>query len=213
MTMDIAVAGNKNYIQLLKDLVDCTTIITDNILLFDKGKYYSYKVIAVQLRLLLCDISKRSKRNNSLILKIFPNIKLHPVSFSLEDAKKRSKGRLIFFSPSTLTTNSKRIYNIFNKNAEPISLEQWLNQNILDEEITIFKLITSVANRDGGAHVDQQLDKVLRKTMSGSTNEIEDNKIYIVEIGRYIVETVSEYLLKIIELFQNKMNDIKRGYK
>jgi hypothetical protein len=206
--MDIAVPGNKNFIQLLKDLVDCTTIITDNILLFDKGKYYSYKVVAGQLRLLLCDISKRSKRNNSLILKIFPNIKLHPLSFSLEDAKKSLKGRLILFSPGTLTTNSKRIYDIFNIHAEPISLEQWLNQNILDEEITISKLITSVANIDGGAHVDQQLDRVLRKTMSGSTNEIEDNKIYIVEIGRYIVEIISKHLLNIFKLFQSKMNDI-----
>jgi hypothetical protein len=197
--MDIVVPGKKNKINFLMDIVDCTTIMTHNILLFESGVRPVYKVIAAQLRILLYDISQRGKKNNSLILKIFPDFKLHPLSFTLEDAKKGLNGRLILFSPGTLTSDSDRILDIFDINAEPISLEKWLNQNILDEQITILKLITSVANLDGGAHVESYLDKTLRKTTSSKTNEIENHKIYIVEIGRYIVEVVTK---KIIELLR-----------
>ncbi|MCK4448789.1 MAG: hypothetical protein KAW56_17125 [Candidatus Marinimicrobia bacterium] len=206
--MDISVPGKKNKIDILKDIVDCTTIITQNILSFENGFRLSYKVVASQLRILLCDISKRGNKNNSLILKIFPDFKLHPLSYTLEDVKKNLKGRLLYFTSGTLASNSNRIYDIFNVNDSPIDLDKWLNQNILDEEITILKLITSVTNKDGGAHVDLYLDRTLRKTMSSKTNEIEDHKIYIVEIGRYIVEVISQKVLGLINVDQNRLKKI-----
>lgn len=110
-------------------------------------------VIAVQLRLILCDTSwdkdKKKLIDNSLIKKINNNPKLFPVKELVElDG-----------------TGTAYLHNgLFDFDMPRLELDKWLKQviykiNIQDklQKLTIFDVIKEYANKSGGAHVDASL--------------------------------------------------------
>jgi len=193
--MDVTIPSKKNYLQLLQDIVDSLQILKINIENYDNGEKVVHKVIAVQLRILLCDTNRG--RENSLLPKLIDNPKLHPMQKMphLEEIKKDTSRRLLFFDTGTYSSGSNRITNIFDKSSQKISLRNWLDQYIFDFTITLKKLIKSVANKAGGAHVDCNLDDTLRKTSTTILNDDISHSIYLIEIGRYILEEISNQLV------------------
>jgi hypothetical protein len=107
------------------------------------------KVIAIQLRKLLCDTHRGE--DISLIRKINSCPKLYPVTNNFE---KLSDDGSAFINPS----------NLFDYSAPRIELNHWLNQVIYKiklskklNNITIKNFIKHSANKSGGAHVDDIL--------------------------------------------------------
>jgi len=129
-------------------------------------------VIAVQLRIILCDQFKG--KDISLLPQVYPYMKFHPVSqVYLESHNPNDK---IIIST-----------NLFDETANKISLEEWLKQEILVLEhentpITIYDIIKFSANKHGGAHLDTEL-------LSHELFAIALSKDYLLEISKYIIKS------------------------
>lgn len=121
----------------------------------DEGQPEFYRVIAAQLRMLLCDTTREHDEivDISLLPRVFPGIQLQPL------------GRK----------------NSFSHHADPIPLNDWLDQRVEVEEgkVTLRKLIRHVTDHEGGVHVDPR--RANRKL-------IHVEQEWILEIGRYLVE-------------------------
>ncbi len=100
---------------------------------FEQGARENYRVVAVQLRLLLCDTNRIHERlvDVSLIPRLLPDCRLRPLQISPR----------VRVDPS----------------AEPVPLQTWLAGTVPlpgGAEITLRELIRIVCEQDGGAHVD-----------------------------------------------------------
>jgi len=149
-----------------------------------------YNVIAVQLRILLCDPNRilRSKINKPM---------LHPHS------GKRFKGTVDY--ETILHTD------LFDKSKEKVKLDKWLKQEVIWskhwEPITIREVINAWANKNGGAHIDSEIPEreMFVITVSG--------KDYLLTIARYVVIELLGYDLKndIMECFIKPYNQLIRS--
>jgi hypothetical protein len=175
----------------------------DAIKLFQDGKVSAYKVIATQLRMLLCD--KREGKQNALVPRLFQNFRLHPLLVSLtreryEKYKRKfghsSKDDILFHFHGMLQPNSKggaKITKLFDESREPIELEEWLDQNLLNPEITIRELIRSVADKEA-VHSDPDYNETLKSMKSFTLNREEIHIKYIVAIGEYVLKLIKPKL-------------------
>jgi hypothetical protein len=101
----------------------------------EKGYPEFYRVIALQLRLLLCDSTRRHNQtvDISLIPQVVPDISFDPLNST----------------------------NEFDATLPPLSLEDWLAQPLpikAVSPVTIRTLIRQVCDQDGGAHVDRRAE-------------------------------------------------------
>lgn len=121
---------SKNSLDLESYFWDSLRIIEICLDQVEEGQPEFYRVIAAQLRLLLCDTTREYDQivNISLLPRVFPGIQLQPVS---------KKGG-------------------FSHHADPIPLKTWLEQKVTvaDTSISLQKLIRHVCDREGGVHVD-----------------------------------------------------------
>lgn len=112
-------------------LRDSLSILNESLQLIDRGEIAFHRVLALQLRLLLCDTTREHGRINnvSLIPRLDPKIEL-PI-----------------LGPSGFSKSKK------------LALKQWLDQNIdkSEKSMTIRELIRRVCDLEGGAHVDMKL--------------------------------------------------------
>ncbi len=111
-------------------LHDSLSILAASISLARGEQPAFYRVAALQLRLLLCDTTRRhgSIVNISLLPRLRPGLALHPLG---EDG--------------------------FDRTRRPIPLAEWLEQPLPlpePEPPTVRNLIRRVCEQDGGAHVD-----------------------------------------------------------
>lgn len=110
-------------------------LIQSNIDLYRHGLQPVYRVIAVELRLLLCDSNRAHNRlvDISLLPRIIPDLRLQPIK---KDAQ---------------TENAF----MFDRSAPALPLKEWLTQVLPGSDgLTIKNLILGVCEQDGGAHVD-----------------------------------------------------------
>ena len=110
---------------------DALNILRTSLKLMDLGQAEFYRVAALQLRLLLCDTTRRHGRSVdiSLASRLWPDLCLHPF------------GPLDQFDPAL----------------PPLPLNEWLEQPLpggAGSILTLRLLIRRVCDQDGGAHVD-----------------------------------------------------------
>lgn len=101
--------------------------------LYDQGERVFYRVMAVELRLLLCDTTRRHDRiyDLSLAPRLFPRLELLPLNDRHE----------------------------FDRSGARLPLKTWLEQSISVNPTTtqtLRQLVREVCDQDGGAHVDQR---------------------------------------------------------
>jgi hypothetical protein len=189
-----------NMRKALDDLKDSVNNLEGNIQSFHNGNISAYRVIAVQLRILLCDRNKGC--DNSLIPRVFSNVRLHPLFGSMtkeedEEWKKRfghslSEG-LVFQMPAIIEFDGKggsKIIKLFDERREPIPLQGWLDQDLFSKEISIRELIKSVANKLG-AHSDPGYNQTLEFTKSVKLVDEDIHIKFIVGIGEYILKILN----------------------
>lgn len=112
-------------------LDDTLTILRASLKLAQRGEQVFYRVVALQLRILLCDSARLHNRPLELALlpRLRPHLMLHPLTAD----------------------------GTFDPCAPLIPLQEWLNQVVplkATRPHTIRQLIRQVCDRDGGAHVD-----------------------------------------------------------
>ncbi len=166
------------------DLDDAVCILESNIRSFREGNVSVYKVIAVQLRVLLCD------KQNPLLPRVCREVRLHPLWGS--KTKEQTVG-LVFTMPTMVSPKGKsgpETARLFDESREPIELKEWLDQALFSQRITIRELIDSVRNKEA-AHSDRHYNETLKLTRGFSL--VGDEKahiICIVVIGEYILEQI-----------------------
>jgi len=194
----------KSKEELFKDFVDCLKQIQLNIDCYSDKNDFPYKSVSVQLRILLCD-------QNPLYKKLFPNLKLHPIlRGGMNNLPQSLKDSCVLFLPARTRFFGDgrpcKIEALFDKNSKQLLLvEDWLDQTLLvlyKTPITIRDLIRSVADKDGGAHVDSKPNLVLIKGARMKINGQKGYIYYLMAIAKYIVE----FLSQIIEEQQGKFN-------
>lgn len=124
-----------------------------------------YNVIAIRLRILLCD-------NKRIIRSALQKPKLHPHTGD------RFKGTSDF--ESILSEN------LFDKTKTPIPLDKWLKQEVVwslhwEKPMTVYDVIIAWANKNGGAHVDSRVPEKEMFVIAVS------GKDYLIAIARYVI--------------------------
>lgn len=119
-------------------LRDSLNIITQSLRLIEDDYPFFYRVIALQLRLILCDTTRihDESLDTSLIRQINPLVKLHALG---SDPDYKDPSRML-------------------------SLDDWLAAELPGSgltSMTIRKLIRQVCDTDGGAHVDRRGSQLL----------------------------------------------------
>ena len=181
----------------IDDFFATKNILENNIRCFHEGNRDLYRVVAVECRKLVCD------GKNSLLLRIFPNIKFHRLKGYIPE---RLKKNLVFQIPSTVHFDGKggfKVVELFNKNSDLISPDDWLNQELFNKDITIRELIRSVSDKES-AHSDKSYNPTLSLSKSVKFIDEDIHKSHIVAIG--------EYLLQIINLLINNNPELKKIY-
>lgn len=110
---------------LVRYAQDAVAILDQSIDLYAAGQMYFYRVAAVQLRLLLCDTTRRHEQIHltALARRLWPDLRLPALG---DD----------FSQPHSLL------------------LDVWLEQKLPQTGLTLRQFIRHVCDQDGGAHVD-----------------------------------------------------------
>ncbi len=197
-----------NISKAVDDLKHSINILEANIRLFHEGNVSVYRVAAVQLWLLLCD------GKHSLVPRIFQNVNLHPLSGYITEEEdeeyKREFGHsfkegLVFHLPAIVSFDGKggsSIELLFDERRVPIELEEWLDQDLFNQKITIQQLIKSVRNKEA-AHSDKDYDETLTFTKSIKLVNEDIHIKFIVAIGEYVLRFLSLALQGV----ENTLND------
>lgn len=145
-----------------------------------------YNVIAVQLRILLCD-------NNRILRATIPKPMFHPHT-----------GKTFKGSDDFETVLSE---DLFDKSKPAIRLDTWLKQEVVWslhwDPMTIREIINAWANKNGGAHVDSRIPEKEMFAIAVS------GKDYLIAIARYVVELLGYDLHNdILEYFLKPYNQL-----
>ena len=148
---------------------DALLLLGSSIESFHRGSRETYRVAAVELRLLLCDTNRIHDRlvDISLVPRLFPDIRFHPLH-------------------STSGTGGPAAV-LFDRRRDPVSLPAWLSQSLAipgGGTITLRDLIRTICEQDGGAHVDPRFHSPLLRW--------EGRAEAIIGIGEYILEEVGD---------------------
>jgi len=145
----------KAHLELENYFWDSLRIISVCLELIDEGQPAFYRVIAVQLRMLLCDTTREHDQvaDISLLPRVYPGIVLQPLD---------KKGRFDF-------------------DADGIPLEKWLDQKVyvLDKTVSLRKLIRLTCDHEAGRIVDPR--RIPRKQLKAERDWIIEIGRYLTE--------------------------------
>lgn len=185
----------------LSDLQASIVIMDDNIKLFHGGNQHTYRVIAGELRKLLCDGA------STLLVRIFPDIKLHPLfgspSQKMFEDEVEGGVRLTFMMPSHVVGVGGNHYveRMFDENLDKIALNDWLSQPLFNREITLREFIRSVADKES-IHSDRNYNDTLLKVRSYKLFDSFHQK-HIIAIGEYMIKIMSPMYLEEVKKFNS----------
>ena len=168
---------DKEY--LFKEILEVFKVIDTCLHCYYQGNTHMYRPLAAQLRILFCDYYHRE--DISLLKIIFKNIQLTPVykieykklgtfTGSLEWANSIQgqheeydpEVAIMPFEISVFKNGLESCDLILNDEAPLVSIKDWLSSYIsLDPLINIKDFINNVAGKNGGAHVQKELDTQL----------------------------------------------------
>jgi len=167
-----------------EDFLASLEIIKESIKHYDEGQVNFYRVVATELRKLLCD-------KDPLILKIYPNIYFHKFhSTKLLEDNPNLKDDLRILLPGQI--GGLHFIPKFVGQNDLLNLSDWLSQPILIYgEINIFNLIKSVADKEG-AHSDKEFNETILLSKLIKFNDTDSYKSIIVGIGEYIINLIKQ---------------------
>ena len=179
----------------VEDFRASRNILAASIGLFNTGHRDLYRIVAVELRKLLCD------GRSSLLPRLVPSPGLHPLLWRLPASLLRDA---IFMTPATVTFDGQGKSNIvalFDRAAPMIPLEAWLDQPLFSAHITIRVLIRSVADKEA-AHADRSYNEALILSRSVKLVDEDIHKQHIVAIGEYVLELMTNTINRYPDVFK-----------
>ena len=152
----------KSMSQILYDYAsDSLNILQKSLELYNAGNLEFYRIVALQLRILLCDTAFRHDHveDISILPKAFPDLKLHPINL---DCLERNTGT-------------------------KLPLVEWLEQGIpnANSHLTIRQFIRQICDQDGGAHADPKINSVFLSIPKYRTKIINLGTMIVNEIKDY----------------------------
>ena len=182
----------------IDDFLASREVLSTNIEAFHAGKRELYRVVAGELRKLTCD------GKSTLLTRIFPNISMHPIQGSFSRMPESLRKGLVLHIPSTIESDGRggsRISSLFNLESQMIPLEDWLDQPLFNERITIRDLIRSVSDKES-VHSDRRYNETLLFTKSVKLSDEDMHKQHIVAIGEYLLRMMEGAIQQYPKLFQ-----------
>jgi hypothetical protein len=160
-------------------------ILKANLDLFSQGARDVYRVIAVELRKLLCD------RPQPLLLRVFREVPLHKLHLTglLERCPSLAVG-LENYIPGSLTcdANGRAVFELlFDTSEARMPLADWVQQPCFNKTITVHELIRSVADKEG-AHADPDYNATLQHTRQWRLIDDESHAMVVCGIAKYLLD-------------------------
>lgn len=151
----------QSRVELLRHLQEQVAFLRLSAAAFDAGATAEAKRLAVQVRTLVHD----TKQSKSLLGQLgFRNTKRFLSTANVEQPGnlvpftglvgfRMSRAEISYYAPLELGTNRPRRYVLF---------AEWWNECVIDDRTSRFNrrdLVLALANKDGGAHVDAELEQ------------------------------------------------------
>jgi len=167
--------------------------------------------------LLLCD--KNRGKENSLVLKVFPNLQLHQMTDQASDEILKSHPIVWIAGPITGIPIYMQFKNFFDLQSNLIPFDEWREQIAViskGKPFSLAEIIKSVSEKDGGAHLDDDANEYLEMaglfTHVGPTGLPTSHKqIIMIAIGEYIVTELRNLLAGKKRAVGNKPNHVYEG--
>lgn len=206
--------------RLYNEMSECFAVIDSCLKSYYAGELHMYRPLAGQLRILLCDKSP-------LLTRIFSNVRIGAVR-SIEwlevDKSELFEGndaRLAVDHPPDQEFRSARMPFLitefssglqiadlqFKTNGKLLPLREWVKQIVSIEpcELSIRQIIRSVADKGGGAHVDDKINIELQHMYSTGPAGIGVHVLFTVAIGRF-AQNLGLYYAQFRDRFDYKGN-------
>ncbi|MCM6810363.1 hypothetical protein NE287_06225 [Pediococcus pentosaceus] len=142
---------------------------------YDYGDFRAIKRSAATLRLLFYD----TERQTSLISNLNDKDRIIMQSFNTKVKHDRSMSYGSVYVACFKTNKPDEFYNTFlfmPDSKRTTTFEKWWNESLFfmkdsshDTRLTRSKIITTIANQDGGAHFDKRIDSLYKNLMNGNT--------------------------------------------
>jgi hypothetical protein len=179
-------------IKQIHGAIDCFKIIHTCLKSYFDGQVHMYKPISVQLRMLFSDTSKR--KDHSLINRIHSDIKL----LAFKELKFEEQDGPISFAtaPYSITEYANGFVDAKLDIAPPyqyLSLEDWRKQIVeIQPTLNLNDIIRSVADQDGGAHLDDNECSKLTIMREHNPTKIGSNILFIIALAHYVVDFANQ---------------------
>lgn len=163
---------------------DCFKAIESSMVCYCRGETHMFKPIAGQLRILFCDITK--KNDNSLLRRIDPDIRLA----AFRQIEFQGSPLQVAPMPFSITkyANGVQIADIdVELPPRHLPLEEWREQNVTlhPMRLNVQQIIRTVANKGGGAHVDDEDGELLASMKRCGPAGLGANVFFIIALGRF----------------------------
>jgi len=176
------------------DFLATVTVLEANIGLFHGGVRDVYRVVATELRKLLCD------GKSTLLPRVFVDMRLHKFHWThiLEKTPSLAEGLQILLPGHLEITNGKAHFRLlFAPTQEQIDLEAWLEQPLLGPDLSVRELIRSVADKEG-AHADPRYNDALARAKCVRYAADESHLHCIVGIAEYLLAFMRREPLQVV---------------
>ena len=183
--------GNKE-IKQVRGAIDCFKIIHTCLKSYFDGQVHMYKPISAQLRILFCDT--RNRKDHSLIYRIHPNIKL----LAFNEIKFENQGGQISFAaaPYAITEYANGVVDAKLDIASPfkyLPLDAWRKQIVdIQPNLNLTDIIRSVADQDGGAHLDDNECSTLTIMRGHNPTKVGSNILFIIALAHYVIDFANQ---------------------
>jgi len=158
-------------------------ILGSNVSRFWSGEKDCYRVVASQLRILLCD-------RDALLPRVRPGFKLHKLHWTqvLENCPSLAQ-RMEMMMPEKLHSTQDGCSHFqltFATSKEMLPVSDWVQQPFGHPEVTVWEFIRSVADKEG-AHSDRNFNETLVRAKLVKYVEDESHLPCTAAIGEYLV--------------------------
>lgn len=175
---------------------DALTNLETNVQAYQNGNSASFRSVATELYILLCDKTDDGK---SLLERVHPNPTLHAIKTHFPEMTRLLTGlphadRVVLHIPHRIHIRGGKatIVDLFDKQAHRLPLGEWLDQELsvlpadaTTEHITIRDLLLSARNKTT-SHFDSRIDPGTQGAQNVRVAGIEYQKLALIAIGEYV---------------------------
>ncbi len=197
------------------ELAECFAIVDTCLSSYYGGAKHMYRPLAGQLRILFCD-------KRPLLSRVFPDLKfgaLRPIEW-LEPPKATlfdgAQARLAVQHPPDqefrlarmpfLITAFKNGLQVADLEVDPegqmLPLDKWMDQSVTvyPSDLSIREMVRSVADKGGGAHVDDTVNEALRDMHVTGPSGMGVHVLFSVAVGRF-AQNLGLHYVQFVERF------------